>query len=56
MKMAADFFSIFPVRNSAFIIGRKIEIEMDEECEHIFSIKSLDTNKVFDCLKYYLHD
>lgn len=56
MRMAANFFSIFPVRNSAFITGRKIEVEMDEECEHIFSIKSLDTNRVFDCLKYYLHD
>lgn len=53
MNMATDFFSIFPVRNSAFIIGRKIEIEMDEDCKRILSIKSLDTNRVFDCLKYY---
>lgn len=53
MSMAADFFSIFPVKNSAFIIGRRVEIEMDDECKKIFSIKSLDTNRIFDCLKYY---
>lgn len=52
MDMATDFFSIFPVRNSAFIIGRKIEVEMDEDCKQIFSIKSLDTGRVFNANKY----
>lgn len=54
MSMATDFFSIFPVKNSAFIIGRRIEIEMDDMSKtHVISIKSLDTNRIFNCLKYY---
>lgn len=50
VEVIADFFSIFPVKNSAFIKGRKIEIESEEG--KIISIKSLDTGRVFDTLKY----
>lgn len=52
MSIAADFFSIFPVRNTAFIVGRKIEIEFDDKDKHIISIKGLDTGRVFNANKY----
>lgn len=52
MEVTSDFFSIFPVRNTAFIKGRKIEIESDDKDKHIISIKGLDTGRVFNVNKY----
>ena len=52
MEAASDFFSIFPVRNTAFIKGRKIETEFDDKDKHIISIKELDTGRVFNANKY----
>ena len=48
MEVAADFFSIFPVNNTGFIKGRRIEVESDDISKtHIISIKSLDTGRIF---------
>ena len=53
MEVAADFFSIFPVNNTGFIKGRRIEVESDDISKtHIISIKSLDTGRIFDAIKY----